>query len=139
MEPFAKKLLHIFLLECTNTERGIERHFQTLQCLYKLLKVFNSGTFIELDQSLDNLYASVQLHISNFAVLGMSMTKNTIDTFVFLLHTCSYIFRPVPVHNKNIKMDLLFAWLAPNFSWTLMRALGIKSKICKVRGEKCEM
>lgn len=93
VESFSKKLLPIFLHACINTERGIERHLQTLQCLSKLLKVFNSGTFLELDQSLYNLYTSVQLHISNFEVLGMSVTKNTLDTFVFLLHTCSCIFQ----------------------------------------------
>lgn len=43
VEPFAKKLLHIFLHVCTNTERGTEKHFQTLQCLSRLLGVFNSG------------------------------------------------------------------------------------------------
>lgn len=50
VEPFAKKLLHIFLHVFTNTERGRERHFQTLQCLSKLLNIFNSGTLLELDQ-----------------------------------------------------------------------------------------
>lgn len=59
----------------------------------------------------------------------MSVTKNALDIFVFLLHTCSCVFQAffcVPMHCKNIKIDLLFAWLAPNFSWPLMGALGIK-------------
>lgn len=63
----------------------------------------------------------------------MSVIKNTLDAFIFLLSmlykttsTCSFIYRPVPLHNKNIEIDLLLTWLAQNFSQLLMCPLTVK-------------